>query len=408
MTGEARDPTGDEGPLAGLTVLDTSRVLAGPFCGMQLGDLGADVIKIERPDGGDQTRRWTPPTYRDSDEAAYYLSINRNKRSVTLNLATEAGREVFRTLAADADVLLHNYRVGKMAEWNLGYEDLCERNPSLVYCHITGYGEWGPDRDRPAYDLIIQGEGGMMSITGEEDGAPVRVGVAITDLATGYYATQAILAALFEREFGDGTGQKLDLSLLDSAAALNTYAAMFYFATGDPPSRRGGKIRNIVPYQVFPTQDDYAVIAVPSENLWSNFCEALDREDLFDDERFATNDDRVRNRDILEPLLEEEISDYTTEGIVEQMQAHDVPATPINDMENVYDHPQVHARGMRAWVDHPTAGEVEMPGVPMHFSQTPASVRTHPPLLGEHTDEVLEEYGYDDIEITRLKRNNAI
>ena len=408
MTGEAETSDGTEGPLSGLTVLDASRVLAGPFCSMQLGDLGADVIKVERPDGGDQTRGWTPPAYRDSEEAAYYLSVNRNKRSVTLNLATEAGRDVFRTLAGEADVLLHNYRVGKMAEWGLDYGDLRGLNPGLVYCHVTGYGEWGPDRHRPAYDLVIQAEGGMMSITGEADGAPVRVGVAITDLATGYYATQAILAALLERELGDGAGQKLDLSLLDSAAALDTYAAMFYFATGDPPGRRGGKIENIVPYQVFRTEDDYAVVAVPSEHLWPKFCEAIGREELIEDERFATNEDRVRNRDVLEPMLEAEIAGYVTEEVVDLMHDHDVPATPINDMGDVYDLPQIDARGMRAAVGHPTAGTVEMPGVPMHFSRTPADVRSHPPLLGEHTDEVLREYGYDEAAIERLRRDGVV
>ncbi len=404
MTGEAREPETETGPLDGVTVLDASRVLAGPFCAMQLGDLGADVIKVERPEGGDQTRGWTPPSYRDSAEAAYYLSVNRNKRSVALNLATEEGRAVFRTLADEADVLLHNFRVGKMADWGLDYATLSDRNPGLVYAHITGYGEWGPDRHRPAYDLAIQAEGGMMSITGLPDGEPVRVGVAITDLATGYYTTQAILASLFEREIGSdaGEGQKLDVSLLDSAAALNTYAAMFYFATGDPPGRGGSKIPNIVPYQAFPTTDGHAVVAVPSEHLWPNFCAALAREDLVDDERFETNDDRVRNRDVLEPMLEAETREYTAEELVERMQAHDVPATSINDMADVYDHPQIRARGMRTSVSHPTAGEVEMPGVPMHFSRTPASVRSHPPLLGEHTTEVLEEIGYDQAQIADL------
>jgi crotonobetainyl-CoA:carnitine CoA-transferase CaiB-like acyl-CoA transferase len=408
MTGEAERPATDTGPLDGVTVLDASRVLAGPFCAMQLGDLGADVIKVERPDGGDQTRGWTPPAYGDSSEAAYYLSVNRNKRSVALNLATDDGRAVFRSLADEADVLLHNFRVGKMAEWGLDYGTLAERSPGLVYAHITGYGEWGPHRHRPAYDLAIQAEGGLMSITGTPDGAPVRVGVAITDLATGYYTTQSILAALFEREVGDGDGQKLDVSLLDSAAALNTYAAMFYFATGDPPGRSGSKIPNIVPYQAFPTSDGHAVVAVPSEHLWPKFCAALDREDLVDDDRFATNDDRVRNRAVLEPTLEDETRAFTADGLVERMRDHDVPATPINDMADVYDHPQVRARGMRASVSHPTAGEVEMPGSPMHLSRTPASVRDPPPLLGEHTDAVLREAGYDEAEIERLRDDDVV
>jgi len=408
MTGEAREPSGETGPLDGVSVLDASRVLAGPFCAMQLADLGADVVKVERPDGGDQTRGWTPPTYGDSDVGSYYCSTNRNKRSMTLDLGSEDGRDLFRDLAGRADVLLHNFRVGTMERWGLDYPTLRESNPGLVYCAISGYGEWGPDRDRPAYDLVLQAEGGMMSITGEPDGHPVRVGVAITDLVTGLYASQSILSALLERELGGGEGQKLDLSLLDSAAALNTYAATEYFATGDPPGRLGGKIGNIVPYQVFETADDYAAIAVPSEHLWPKFCGALGREDLTEDERFATNDDRVRNRETLEPMLEAEIADYTTDEVVSLMRDHDVPATAINDMADVYDHPQVQARGMCASVEHPSAGTIEMPGVPMQFSRTPAEVRTHPPELGEHTAEVLAELGYDEETVARLREDEVV
>ena len=408
MTGEAREPSGDTGPLDGITVLDASRVLAGPFCAMQLGDLGADVVKVERPDGGDQTRGWTPPTYGDSEVGSYYCSTNRNKRSVTLNLGTDEGRELFRDLAERADVLLHNFRVGTMERWGLDYPTLRETNPGLVYCAISGYGEWGPDRDRPAYDLVLQAEGGMMSITGEPDGQPVRVGVAITDLVTGLFASQSILSALLERELGSGEGQKIDQSLLDSATALNTYAATEYFATGDPPKRLGGKIGNIVPYQVFETADGYAAVAVPSEHLWPKFCAALGREDLTADERFATNSDRVTNRETLEPMLEEEAAAYTTEELVALMRDHDVPATAINDMADVYDLPQVNARGMRASVEHPSAGTIEMPGVPMHFSRTPAEIRAHPPELGEHVDEVLAELGYDDETIARLREDGVV
>jgi CoA:oxalate CoA-transferase len=408
MTGEAREPNGETGPLDGISVLDASRVLAGPFCAMQLGDLGADVVKVERPDGGDQTRGWAPPTYGDSDVGSYYSSANRNKRSVTLNLATDEGRALFRDLAERADVLLHNFRVGTMERWGLDYPTLRESNPGLVYCAISGYGEWGPDRDRPAYDLVLQAEGGMMSITGEPDGKPVRVGVAITDLVTGLYSAQSIISALLERELGDGEGQKIDMSLLDSATALNSYAATEYFATGDPPTRLGGKIGNIVPYQVFETADDYAAVAVPSEHIWPKFCAALGREDLADDERFATNADRVRNRETLEPMLEAEIEGYATEELVSLMHEHDVPATAINDMSDVYDLPQVEARGMRTAVEHPSAGRVEMPGVPMHFSRTPAEVREHPPELGEHTEEVLSELGYDDERIARLREEDVV
>lgn len=406
MTGEAKRSSGSSGPLDGLTVIDASRVLAGPFCGMQLGDLGADVIKIERPDGGDQTRGWRPPTYGDSDQAAYYLSINRNKRSVTVNLGTDEGRAVLRRLASEADVLIENFRVGKMDDWGVGYADLRTANPDLVYCHITGYGEWGPDRNRPAYDLIMQAEGGMMSITGLPDEAPVRVGVAITDIVAGLYATQSIQAALLERELGGAGGQKIDISLLDGVVSLMSYMAEFYFATGEAPSRQGSKIPNIVPYQAFETRDGWAVIGVPSPNLWPKFCRAIDREDLIT--AYPTNAERVEGRDELEPVLAAEIAAFTTDEILDRLADHDVPATGINDMAAVFHHEQVLARGMRAAVDHPTIGDLELPGVPFHFSRTPAEIRRHPPLLGEHTEDVLREFGFSPAEIERLRDADAL
>ena len=408
MTGEARDPDGDAGPLDGLTVLDASRVLVGPFCTMQLGDLGADVIKVERPGVGDQTRGWHPPTYGDSDESAYYMSVNRNKRSIALNLASEDGRDVFRDLAAEADIVVENFRVGKMDEWGLGYADLRERNPELVYCSLSGYGEWGPDRHRPAYDIMMQAEGGLMSITGIEDSMPVRVGVAIADIGAGMYATQAILAALLEREIGDAGGQKIDVSLLDGQVAWMTYMASNYFATGEPPKRMGSKHPTIAPYQAFETSDGYVVVAVASENIWPRFCEALGREELVDDERFETNADRVDNREALDALLEDEIATYTTSALLDAMDEHDVPASDVRDLADVFDDPHVKARGMRQSVDHPTAGEVEMPGSPMHFSRTPTSIRQHPPLLGEHTREILTEAGYDDATVDRLVEADVV
>jgi crotonobetainyl-CoA:carnitine CoA-transferase CaiB-like acyl-CoA transferase len=406
MTGEARTSDSDEQPLDGLTVLDASRVLVGPFCTMQLGDLGAEVIKIERPDGGDQTRGWHPPTY--GEESAYYVSINRNKRSLTLNLASEEGREVFRDLAAEADVLVENFRVGKMEEWGLDYETLSEANPELVYCSLSGYGEWGPQKDRPAYDIMMQAEGGLMSITGEEDGPPVRVGVAIADIGAGMYATQAILAALLYRELGDGTGQKIDVSLLDGQVAWMSYMASYYFATGDPPGRMGSKHPTIAPYQAFETSDGYVVVATASENLWPKFCRALDREDLIDDERFAVNADRVANRSDLDRILDEEFEQYSTAEAVARMEEAGVPASRVRDMEDVFDHPQVKARDMHRTVNHPTIGSVEMAGSPMHFSQTPTEIDRHPPLLGEHTEEVLDEFGYDDATIADLADRDII
>ncbi|WP_423746914.1 CoA transferase (plasmid) [Haladaptatus sp. SPP-AMP-3] len=402
MVGETRQPETETGPLDGLTVLDASRVLVGPFCTMQLGDLGADVIKIERPETGDQTREWHPPTYGESNESAYYLSVNRNKRSMTLDLASDEGQTVFRDLASEADVVVSNFRVGTMEKWGLGYQTLREDNPGLVYCALSGYGEWGPDRDRPAYDLIMQAEGGLMSITGEADGPPVRVGVAIADIGAGMYATQAILAAVLERELGDGTGQKVDVSLLDGQVAWMSYMASNYFATGTPPGRMGSKHPTLAPYQAFPTADGYVVIAVPSPNLWPKFCRAIDREDLIDDERFRDNASRVENRDELDALLEPTFEEFTTAEILETMDDHGVPATDVKNMRDVFDDAQVKARNMQWSVSHPTAGDVEMAGSPMHLSKTPTRVRAHPPLLGEHTEEILSEYGYTEADIERL------
>jgi crotonobetainyl-CoA:carnitine CoA-transferase CaiB-like acyl-CoA transferase len=398
----------DRTPLDGITVLDASRVLSGPYCTMQLGDLGADVVKIERPDGGDQTRGWTPPTYGDSEVSAYYLSINRNKRSVTLNLASERGREVFREMALEADVLVENFRVGKMDEWGLGYDDLSAENPGLVYCSISGYGQDGPYRDRPAYDLLMQAEGGLMSITGEPGRPPVRVGVAIADIIAGAYATQSILAALLDRELSGGGGEYIDVSLFDSIVAFQTYMASYYFATGEPPERMGSQHPTIVPYQAFPTADSYVVVACASENLWPKLCDALGRPELADDERFATNDDRVHNREELEEILTAEISEYDTAEVTDLLQEYGVPANPVNDMADVFDHPQVAARDMRQSVSHPAAGEVEMPGSPMNFADLSTILDRHPPDLGEHTEEILCEFGYTEAEIDALRRDGAL
>jgi len=395
-------------PLDGITVLDASRVLSGPFCTMQLGDLGADVIKVERPDGGDQTRGWSPPTYGDSAESAYYLSINRNKRSLTVNLASETGRELFRELAREADVLVENFRVGKMAEWGLGYESLREDNPGLVYCKISGYGETGPHSDRPAYDLVMQAEGGMMSITGEADSGPVRVGVAMADLAAGMYATQAILAALFRREFADTGGDRIEVSLFESIVAWQTYMASYYFASGDPPGRMGSRHPTIAPYQAFPTADDWVVVACASEHIWPRFCAAIGREELADDDRFATNERRVENREELEAILTAETEEYTTDEVVELLREHDVPATAVNDMADVFAHPQVDARGMRRSIEHPTVGSVELPDSPMRFLERTTVFDRHPPLLGEHTDELLAELGYSPEEVERLHDDGVV
>ncbi len=409
MVGEAQQPDETAGPLDGITVVDASQVLVGPFCTMQLGDLGADVIKIERPDTGDQTRGWYPPEFGGDDDAvsAYYASVNRNKRSMTLNLKDEAGRQVLCDLVADADVFVENFRVGTLEKWGLGYEALTAENPDLVYCSLSGYGEWGPYADRPAYDLIMQAEGGLMSITGQEDGDPVRVGVAIADIGAGMYATQAILAALFHREL-QGGGQKIDVSLFDGQVAWMSYMASYYFATGEPPERMGSKHPTIAPYQAFPTRDSYVVVAAASEKLWRNFCVALDRADLLEDERFETNADRVENRTDLDDILEAELAGYGTDELVAVLEENDVPARAVADMEEVFSHPQVEARNMHRRVDHPTVGPIDMPGSPMNLSKTPATVRRHPPDLGEHTEELLADLGYSDRDISLLKEEGAI
>ena len=410
MVGEARDPDGDAGPLDGITVLDASRVLVGPFCTLQLGDLGADVIKVERPEQGDQTRTWRPPAFGEGDgaQSAYYVSVNRNKRSIELNLAIDAGRAVFRDLASEADVLVENFRVGKMAEWGLDYGDLVDDNPGLVYCGISGYGEWGPDKDEPAYDIVMQARGGFMSFTGVEDGPPVRIGVALADIGAGMYATQAILAALLERELGDGTGQKIDVSLLDGQVAWTSYMATNYFASGASPGRMGSKHPNIAPYQAFETADGYVVVACSSDAFWPRLCEALDRPDLLADERFETNEGRVRNREPLDRELDASFAELTTAEALDALDAHDVPASHVRDMAELFDDPQIEAREMVAEVDHPTAGPMRFPASPMHFSRTPATVRRHPPALGEHTESVLREYGYDDDDLAELQKRDVI
>lgn len=408
MVGEARNAVGEDGPLKGITVLDASRVLVGPFCTMQLSDLGADVIKIERPDGGDQTRGWYPPTIGDSEESAYYVSINRNKRSLTLNLASEQGQVIFRELANEADVLVENFQVGTMEKWGLDYRTLREENPSLIYCSLSGYGEWGPYKDRPAYDIMMQAEGGMMSITGEEGGPPVRVGVAVADIGAGMYATQAILAALLHRELGDGGGQKIDVSLLDGQVAWMSYMASNYFATNDPPQRMGSKHPTITPYQAFETSDGYVVVASASEQIWPKFCRAIDREDLLDIERFETNSKRVKHRTELDEILEAEFIQYTTAEIVARMEEAGVPVSRVRDLEEVFEHPQVQARNMHQTVSHPTTDSLEMAGCPMHFSETPAGIKTHPPLLGEHTEEILQQLGFEPEEIEQLSDQEII
>jgi crotonobetainyl-CoA:carnitine CoA-transferase CaiB-like acyl-CoA transferase len=405
------------GPLAGIRVLDLSRVLAGPWAGQNLADLGAEVIKIERPKVGDDSRAFGPPWVkdaqgRDTKDSAYFTSANRGKKSVTVNLAQPEGQALVRELAAKSDVLLENYKFGDLARYGLGYEDLRKINPRLIYCSVTGFGQTGPYKERPGYDFMIQGMGGMMSVTGEPDGAPgggpQRAGVPIADIITGMYASIAICAALAHRA-QSGQGQHLDLALLDSQIALLAYQNTNYFATGKPPRRIGNLHPNIVPYQPFRAADGEVILACGNDNLYRKFCEAAGCTELATDARFATNGKRVENRDELARLLGAIFARRSKKEWVELLDAAGVPNGPINDIAQVFAEPQVKARGVRIEVEHPVAGKLPMVASPMRFSGTPLEHKRPPPLLGEHTEEVLRELlGKGAEELARLRESGAI
>jgi crotonobetainyl-CoA:carnitine CoA-transferase CaiB-like acyl-CoA transferase len=405
------------GPLAGIRVLDLSRVLAGPWAGQNLADLGAEVIKIERPKVGDDSRAFGPPWVkdaqgRDTKDSAYFTSANRGKKSVTVNLQLAEGQALVRELAARSDVLLENYKFGDLARYGLGYEDLRKINPRLIYCSVTGFGQTGPYKERPGYDFMIQGMGGMMSVTGEPDGAPgggpQRAGVPIADIITGMYASIAICAALAHRA-QSGQGQHLDLALLDSQIALLAYQNTNYFATGKPPRRIGNLHPNIVPYQPFRASDGEVILACGNDNLYRKFCEAAGCTELATDARFATNGKRVEHRDELARLLGAIFARRTKKEWVELLDAAGVPNGPINDIAQVFAEPQVKARGVRIEVEHRVAGRLPMVASPMRFSGTPLEHKTPPPLLGEHTEEILRQLlGKSVDEIARLRASGAI
>jgi crotonobetainyl-CoA:carnitine CoA-transferase CaiB-like acyl-CoA transferase len=387
------------GPLSHIRVLDLSRVLAGPWAGQNMADLGAEVIKVERPGVGDDSRAFGPPWVKDRDgrdtkDSAYFTSANRGKKSITLNISVAEGQAIVRELAKKSDVLIENYKYGDLARYGLGYEDLKKINPRLIYCSVTGFGQTGPYRERPGYDFMIQGMGGMMSVTGEPDdapgGGPQRAGVPIADIITGMYASIAICAALAHRA-ETGAGQHLDLALLDSQIALLAYQNTNYFATGKPPKRIGNLHPNIVPYQPFRTKDGAVILACGNDNLFRKFCEASGQSALASDARFASNGKRVEHRAELTRLLADAFKHRTTADWVDLLEKAGVPNGPINDIAQVYEEPQVKARGIRVELDHPVAGK--LPGVasPMRFSGTPVEYRGAPPTLGQHTDEVLRE-----------------
>jgi crotonobetainyl-CoA:carnitine CoA-transferase CaiB-like acyl-CoA transferase len=387
------------GPLSHVRVLDLSRVLAGPWAGQNLADLGAEVIKVERPKVGDDSRAFGPPWIKDrggkeTRDSAYFSSANRGKKSITLNVASKEGQALVRELATRSDVLLENYKFGDLARYGLGYEDLKAVNPRLIYCSVTGFGHTGPYRERPGYDFMIQGMGGMMSVTGEPDdapgGGPQRAGVPIADIITGMYASIAICAALANRE-RTGVGQHLDLALLDSQIALLAYQNTNYFATGNPPKRIGNLHPNIVPYQPFRTSDGSVILACGNDNLFRKFCEAAGCAELISDPRFATNGKRVENRAELTRLLQEIFARRTTAQWLDVLEAAGVPNGPINDLAQVFAEPQVKARGVRIELEHAAAGPLALVASPMRFSGTPLEYRSAPPLLGEHTEEVLRD-----------------
>lgn len=398
--------------LAGVRVLDLTRVLAGPWCTQMLADLGADVVKVERPGSGDDTRGWGPPFLRDADgndtaESAYYLCANRNKRSLTVDIATEEGQAIIHRLALHSDVLVENFKVGDMARHGLDAATLRAANPRLVYCSISGFGQDGPYAQRAGYDFAVQGLGGLMSVTGNADGEPQKVGVAVADLFTGMYATVAILAALRHRD-ATGDGQVIDLALLDTQVAMLANLGSHYLVGGEVPPRQGNAHANIVPYQVFPVADGHLVVAVGNDRQFARLCGLLDLAVLADDSRYATNPARVRHRETLVPLLQDAFRTKERRAWLASLEAAGIPCGPVNDIADVFADPQVRARGMVGHVEHPHAGMVPLVASPLKLSATPVDLRHAPPLLGQHTDEVLREAGYDDEEIAALRTRGAI
>jgi glutaryl-CoA transferase len=400
-------------PLEGLRLLDLSRALAGPYCTMMLGDLGADVIKVEQPGRGDESRGWGPPFVGKPygpypGESAYFLSTNRNKRSITVNLKSAEGQDIVRRLAGTSDALVENFRTGALDEMGLGYEDLRAVNPRLVYCSISGYGRTGPYADRPGYDFVIQAEGGMMGITGPEEGPPYRVGIPIVDITAGMFAATAILAALRGRDI-TGEGQLVDLSLLDAMAALLTNVASNYLVGGEGHRRLGNAHPNITPYEAFSARDRWFALAAANDRQWAILCEAIGQPDLKDDPRFATNNGRVANRAALREVLNRAFQARDADDWLAKFQEAGLPCGPINTIPDVFAHPQAEARGLVLEAEHPSAEKVRFPGFPYKLEHTPAVVRRPPPLLGQHTAEVLTEVlGYSAGELASFQERKIV
>jgi formyl-CoA transferase len=392
-------------PLNGIRVLDLSRVLAGPYCTMVLGDLGADVIKIESPEG-DETRGWGPPFI--NGESAYYLCVNRNKRGMVVDFKTEEGREILRGLVKQSDVLVENFRPGTLARFSLDFESVSVINPTLIYCSITGFGQTGPLRDKPGYDFMIQAMGGLMSFTGEPAGEPMKVGVAVTDLFAGQNAVIAILAALQARA-QTGRGQHLDISLFDSQLGMLANVASNYLISGNLPKRYGNAHANIVPYQSFQASDAWFVITVGNDKQFEKLCEVIGNSELAQDPRLRLNSERVKNRDELNLILKPIFLTRTTGEWLSALEAAGIPCGPINTLDKVFAEPQVEAREMLIHIGHSEIGDLRLVGSPLKFSDTPVEYKLPPPRLGEHTEEVLKELlGYTAAQISDLQSRDAI
>jgi crotonobetainyl-CoA:carnitine CoA-transferase CaiB-like acyl-CoA transferase len=392
-------------PLAGVRVLDLTRVLAGPFCSMILGDMGAEVIKVEEPGKGDDTRSWPPFV---GGEATYFLSVNRNKQSLTLNLKAPEGRDILTRLARKSDVVLENFRTGTMERLGLGYKALAKLNPKLVYCAISGFGESGPEAARAGYDLVVQAESGIMDITGFEDGPPVKVGTSIADLVAGMSAAHGITLALLARH-RTKRGQKVEISMQDAMAALLTYQAGIYFATGNKPGRRGNKHPSIVPYEVFRAADAYLTLGVANNSLWERCCAALGHPELMKDPRYATEAARVQNRDVLVPRLNEILGTRSADDWLKRFEEVGVPAGRIRTVAEVCESAHLKARGMIVTLPHPKAGELRVLGVPVRLHATPGKAATAPPLLGQHTERVLRGVlGLERAQVARLRAAGVV
>lgn len=392
------------GPLEGLFVLDLSKTLAGPFCTMNLGDMGADVIKVEEPTRGDETRHWSP--FWDG-QSCFYLTVNRNKRNIAVNLKHPQGAEVVKKLAAKADVLIESFRTGTTEKMGLGYEDVKAVNPRVIYCGISGFGRTGPLSQKGGYDLMVQAYSGLMSTTGEPDGSPLRIGFSLVDITCGWIAYGGIMTALYQRE-RTGQGQYVESSLLEGMVSASSYHVVNYLGTGNVPGPLGQGHPSLAPYQMFPSKDGRVMLGAANDGLWNKFCAATERQDLAEDPRFRTNLDRVEHRSELIPILEDLFRTKTTAEWVDLLDAAGIPSSPVNTIADVVDDPQVAHREMIVDVPHPAVEGLRAPASPLRLSEGPSSIRRHPPENGEHTEEILFELGYSSDDIASLEANGAV